>query len=651
MDLIYADANFKDIGVLQDFTLDMAYGIDENNFEIKMPLQKPMCEAGWFIYIDGTEYGGIIDAIGADTNEGLLIFRGRTWNGILATKVIEPDEGSGYYNPQGEANSVVAEIIERCDLGDIFAVSQEDSGIIIDRVDDSGLGFRYDDVNTGIFTMLYQNDAKLKINVHNEKAYLSAVPLMNYATDEFDSSQMKFSLIQTFAHCNHLICLGQGQLEKRYIIHLFTDEHGGILPYVIDGVTDAIKDSQYILDKSSQLLTGRDEYTEVYDYPDAAVTENFELLTEKPDDWDDHYDRYYEKPEDEDEPVLEDSGDNYTQLERRIEDVYTLTPSQPYDWTTNYTDYFTKDGDYYEPVEPDSDNAFDRLESKPSNWKKKYDTYYHKVDQKYKKVEKVPKYTAISKKPKDWTKSYGNYYLSDGAGGWSPVPGKSKTWYDLQTQEPSDWRLDWGEYYVKYEDKEDKKIKYHKLKEDDYYSRLTKAPKWKKNTFYVQRSKIITPEFNSQITYYSKKMIVPTFGSGTTYYTGPYYEKNSSYYKTWQANTFYKLDKDVDLGVEFESDQYFRLVLDHYAELVAGGIDRLAELNNSDELILDIIKRNEFDDIGGDIYFDESDNTTYDIGDIVGGNEEVTGVYTAQPITKKIINIDNNVMTIQHEVR
>ena len=634
MDLIYANNEFMDIGVLQDYTLDMAYGIDENDFEIKMALHKPECEAGHFIYFEDTEYGGVIDSIGADTNDNLLTYKGRTWNGILACRVIEPDAGEGYYVVSGEANGIVNDIIDRCDLLGIFDVEDEDSGVIIDS-----FSFRYDDVNTGLFCMLQEYDAKLMIRVHDGKAFLHVEPLMNYATDEFDSSQQRFSIMQTFAHCNHLICLGQGLKENRYVIHLFTDDAGGLQPYFINGIDAPIKDSQYILDKSQQLITGQDEYTQVYDYSDAEITENYEVLTEKPDDWDASYDKYYEIPET-DEPADEDSGDNYTQLERQIEDVYSLTTSQPTDWTTNYTDYFTKDGSgNYEQVEPDSDAAFDILTSSPSNWKKTYNNYYIKVRaNKYKRVEKIPRYNPISKRPKDWDKSYRNYYLSDGAGGWNPVSGEIKTKYEITTQKPSTWAIDWGNYYVKY--KENGKVKYRELSEDPYYSKLTKAPKWKKNTFYIDKSYTKAPEFNSQITYYSKKMVVPAFVANT------YYAKNTTYYKTWTANTYYKLYPNQDIGIEFVAGQYFKQVLDHYAELVAGGIDRLKELNNIDELTIDLKEK----DIEKQLSIDES-GIIYNIGDIVGGTEHITGVFTAQPITKKIINIEKDVVTIQHEVR
>ena len=95
MDLIYMDEKMKDVGVFQGYSLDMAYGKDENDFVLEMPLDAPRCKAGYYIYIDGTEYGGIIDTIGVDTSSSKLVYRGRTWMGILNSKSLEDLAGDG----------------------------------------------------------------------------------------------------------------------------------------------------------------------------------------------------------------------------------------------------------------------------------------------------------------------------------------------------------------------------------------------------------------------------------------------------------------------------------------------------------------------------------------------------------------------------
>lgn len=90
MDLIHMNENKEDVGVLQDYTFDLAFGKDENDFECKIISSNHCCEKGFFLYYEGSEYGGIIDDIGGDTDTDEITYSGRTWHGILNKKVIEP---------------------------------------------------------------------------------------------------------------------------------------------------------------------------------------------------------------------------------------------------------------------------------------------------------------------------------------------------------------------------------------------------------------------------------------------------------------------------------------------------------------------------------------------------------------------------------
>ena len=96
MDLIYATAARVDVGVLQGYELDLAYGESENDFELKTSLDNHVCREGYILYVEGTEYGGIIDSIAPNTRSNTLSYKGRTWHGILNSKVICPDKGHDY---------------------------------------------------------------------------------------------------------------------------------------------------------------------------------------------------------------------------------------------------------------------------------------------------------------------------------------------------------------------------------------------------------------------------------------------------------------------------------------------------------------------------------------------------------------------------
>ena len=59
MDLIYMNAAREDVGVLLRHDLDLSFGASENNFECTINKNDHCCEAGYYLYMDGTEYGGM----------------------------------------------------------------------------------------------------------------------------------------------------------------------------------------------------------------------------------------------------------------------------------------------------------------------------------------------------------------------------------------------------------------------------------------------------------------------------------------------------------------------------------------------------------------------------------------------------------------
>lgn len=90
MELIYANHKREDVGILKNPDLDLAFGGDENNFECTVGIKDHCCEDGFYIYAEGTEYGGIVDAIKIDSADDTVTYSGRTWHGMLASKMIEP---------------------------------------------------------------------------------------------------------------------------------------------------------------------------------------------------------------------------------------------------------------------------------------------------------------------------------------------------------------------------------------------------------------------------------------------------------------------------------------------------------------------------------------------------------------------------------
>lgn len=246
MDLIYMNAAKEDVGVIQDYILDLAFGADENNFECIVDLKNHCCEAGFFLYFEGSEYGGIIDSIKVDTDSSEVTYSGRTWHGILDSKILEPDAGEDYLIVSGEANSVIGTLLSRMGLTSLFSASASSSGITIQNYKMN----RYISGYAGIRKMLKSVGAKLQVTFHQGMAVLSACPLVNYASDEeFDTDQIDFEITKVSNPINHVICLGSGNLSERTVIHLYADSAGNI--------------------SQTQTITGIGEVTATYDYSNA----------------------------------------------------------------------------------------------------------------------------------------------------------------------------------------------------------------------------------------------------------------------------------------------------------------------------------------------------------------------------------------------
>ena len=250
MDLIYTNTNKEDVGVLLAYDMDLAFGADENNFECRIHISEHCCEAGGYLYIEGTEYGGIIDEIKSDTTEGEVIYKGRTWHGILNSKVIEPDSGEAYLVVSGDANDIIRTLLDRMDLPSLFSVPFTSSGITITSYKMNRYISGYD----GIKKMLASVGGKLEFDYEDGCVFLWAVPSHDYSIDEeFDSDQIDFEVTKKHNSVNHLVCLGSGELENRMVVHLYADESGNI--------------------SQTQTLFDLDEYAAVYDYSDVESEE------------------------------------------------------------------------------------------------------------------------------------------------------------------------------------------------------------------------------------------------------------------------------------------------------------------------------------------------------------------------------------------
>lgn len=218
MDVIYTNRFGRDVGMLPpDAEVDFAIG-RENTFEVRVPLGCPL-EAGGYVYVDGAEYGGVVDGLEADTGDTMAAWTGRTWHGMLDTAVIVPPAGASHLEVAGDANRCIEEAVRAMGVGSVFDVDPSPSGIAV--------SYRFDRYSTGyagLSKMLSRHGAKLSVRVEGRRPVLGASPA---ARELVDSDLIRFRYLSR-RPANHLVCLGSGEGTERAVCEWFADERGNV---------------------------------------------------------------------------------------------------------------------------------------------------------------------------------------------------------------------------------------------------------------------------------------------------------------------------------------------------------------------------------------------------------------------------------------
>ena len=243
--LIYTDAAHVDAGAIQSFEMDLAFGADEQDFEIAF--SKPVLSGGELLYIDGTEYGGIVDKITQSTETDSVIYAGRTWHGMLAGKIVKPPSGQNYYTLSGDANTWIASLLTKVGLTDVLTAKSSSAGITVNYQFD-----RFCNAYDGLLKMLASANAILRIERHDGITELWA-QARTTIEDEADSDLMDFAITDSVRVPNHLVCAGEGELQDRVVVDLYADSSGNI--------------------SQTQTLTGVDEIAVLYNYNNADAAE------------------------------------------------------------------------------------------------------------------------------------------------------------------------------------------------------------------------------------------------------------------------------------------------------------------------------------------------------------------------------------------
>ena len=241
MDVIYADPNKTELGILADYALDIDIG-DTNDFELSITGGVHPLDYDYCIYVNGTEYGGIVKEIKVDTSANKVTYCGQTWRGILSNYIIAPFAGNDYLTLSGNVTMVIATLLNLSYIDDVVSVAICDATVNNYQFD------RYCTLLSGITKMLKSIGYRLNISCTDGIVTLTPTPIHDYS-DELEYSQdsnINFKIDDNRGGINHLVCLGTGELKARQVINLYLQADGTI--------------------GKTQYYKGIDERAAVYDY-------------------------------------------------------------------------------------------------------------------------------------------------------------------------------------------------------------------------------------------------------------------------------------------------------------------------------------------------------------------------------------------------
>lgn len=232
MDVIYTDSNRTDQGVLNSFNIDFDT-TDTLDYEMNLGIENNILSGNDYWYVDGTEYGGIVDKLEVITSNDQIRYTGRSFRGILKTKIICPPSGEDYKIVSGNLKDVINGLLIDAGLIDLFSAAESNINVTSFQFK------RYVDLYQGLVDLAFAQSKVIALKCKNgkngtesrlDKVEISFVDRLDYSNErEFTNDDIQFRITKGFNTVNHMICLGKGELKDRLVAHLYVDGDGDIV--------------------------------------------------------------------------------------------------------------------------------------------------------------------------------------------------------------------------------------------------------------------------------------------------------------------------------------------------------------------------------------------------------------------------------------
>ena len=253
MELMYRRTEGNDVreGFLRNYEADFDITTDvdnpTNDFEIQMDMPETTYDLLWkeneiscIVYVDGTEWGGLITGAEMSLADSRITYTGVTWRGLLSLYIIEPYISG--QTPQDykivASGTNVADALRALPMNPYISI--QNSSLTTTRQFQYN---RYITVHEGATNMLLNSNASWRLyfayDEDSGKALLT-VGTTNDRTNLIEISQdyddhVQLTIKRDGSTPKHIICLGQNELKDREVVHLYADDDWNVSTTAISG--------------------------------------------------------------------------------------------------------------------------------------------------------------------------------------------------------------------------------------------------------------------------------------------------------------------------------------------------------------------------------------------------------------------------------
>ena len=232
MDLIHADGNFNELGVVDfvryDGVISLEPEVEGNDWEVEIlaeDFSRYGFALGHYLYFPGTEWGGRLEKITHISKTRTVRLGGVTWRGMLSRRVILPPSGQSHLDlRESDIYPVMRSLV--AGFGGLFTAPSGNAGLLC------GQKFRYQNVLEGILDMLDPLGLRLVISLNPDSRHvlLSSAPVVDRSAEIEFSGDYDFSYTSTLCQAvyNHVIALGRGEQENRLVKHVWLLPNGSM---------------------------------------------------------------------------------------------------------------------------------------------------------------------------------------------------------------------------------------------------------------------------------------------------------------------------------------------------------------------------------------------------------------------------------------